>query len=257
MIAQHAEEPRLTVGAQAHEGENASRLGLQGWPAAAEESIVARDCILAKQVDAQLHVCHVSTTGTADVLQWAKARGTKVSAEVTPHHLLLTDDRLSTYDPVNKVNPPLRTRHDVDALRQALAEGVHRLRGHRPRPARDPGQGLRVVGGPSGHARPADRAVDRRRDDGADRAAGLARRGTGDEREARRDRRPDRPGPSDRGRRAREPRAGRPGRELDGERRRAREHRGQHPVRGHGTARRGDGHHPAWPGHRLAGRIAE
>jgi dihydroorotase len=124
VIAQHAEEPRLTVGAQAHEGEQAGRLGLQGWPAAAEESIVARDCLLALHAEARLHVCHVSTTGTADVLKWAKARGTKVSAEVTPHHLLLTDDRLNTYDPVNKVNPPLRADADVQALRQALADGV-------------------------------------------------------------------------------------------------------------------------------------
>jgi dihydroorotase len=124
VIAQHAEEPRLTVGAQAHEGEQAARLGLQGWPAAAEESIVARDCLLALHAEAKLHICHVSTTGTADVLKWAKARGTRVSAEVTPHHLLLTDDRLSTYDPVNKVNPPLRTNTDVQALRQALADGV-------------------------------------------------------------------------------------------------------------------------------------
>lgn len=124
VVAQHAEEPRLTVGAQAHEGEQAARLGLQGWPAAAEESIVARDCLLALHAGARLHVCHVSTAGTADVLRWAKARGTTVSAEVTPHHLLLTDDRLSTYDPVNKVNPPLRTGTDVQALRRALAEGV-------------------------------------------------------------------------------------------------------------------------------------
>ncbi|WNV84194.1 dihydroorotase [Umezawaea sp. Da 62-37] len=124
VIAQHAEEPRLTVGAQAHEGEQAARLGLQGWPAAAEESIVARDCLLALHAEARLHICHVSTTGTADVLKWAKARGTKVSAEVTPHHLLLTDDRLSTYDPVNKVNPPLRADADVQALRRALADGV-------------------------------------------------------------------------------------------------------------------------------------
>ncbi|AHH96120.1 dihydroorotase [Kutzneria viridogrisea] len=124
VIAQHAEEPRLTVGAQAHEGERAARLGLAGWPAAAEESIVARDCLLAKQVDARLHVCHVSTSGTVDVLRWAKARGTKVSAEVTPHHLLLTDERLEGYDPVNKVNPPLRTESDVQVLREALAEGV-------------------------------------------------------------------------------------------------------------------------------------
>ncbi len=133
VIAQHAEEPRLTVDAQAHEGEQAARLGLQGWPAAAEESIVARDCLLALHAGARLHICHVSTTGTAEILKWAKSRGAEVSpqagrprisAEVTPHHLLLTDDRLSTYDPVNKVNPPLRTAADVQALRQALADGV-------------------------------------------------------------------------------------------------------------------------------------
>ncbi|WP_231104700.1 dihydroorotase [Haloechinothrix halophila] len=124
VIAQHAEEPRLTVGAQAHEGTQAARLGLSGWPASAEESIVARDCILAAHAAARLHICHVSTSGTVDVLRWAKERGTQVSAEVTPHHLLLTDDRLETYDPVNKVNPPLRTGADAKTLREALAEGV-------------------------------------------------------------------------------------------------------------------------------------
>jgi dihydroorotase len=128
VIAQHAEEPRLTVGAQAHEGEHAARLGLAGWPASAEESIVARDCQLAAAAGARLHVCHVSTAGTADVLGWAKRRGGvdgfEVSAEVTPHHLLLTDERLATYDPVNKVNPPLRTGTDGTALRAALAAGV-------------------------------------------------------------------------------------------------------------------------------------
>ncbi|GGM71099.1 dihydroorotase [Longimycelium tulufanense] len=133
VIAQHAEEPRLTVGAQAHEGEAAARLGLAGWPAVAEESIVARDCLLAQHVGARLHICHVSTAGTADVLRWARRRPADVagrtaeallSAEVTPHHLLLTDERLASYDPVNKVNPPLRTGSDVDALRTALAEGV-------------------------------------------------------------------------------------------------------------------------------------
>ncbi|WP_026424383.1 dihydroorotase [Actinokineospora inagensis] len=124
VIAQHAEEPRLTVGAQAHEGDLAARLGLAGWPSVAEEAIVARDCLLARHVGARLHVCHVSTEGTAEVLRWAKARGTRVSAEVTPHHLLLDDERLSTYDPVNKVNPPLRTAADAKALRQALADGT-------------------------------------------------------------------------------------------------------------------------------------
>jgi len=124
VVAQHAEDPRLTAGAQAHEGEIAARLGLAGWPAAAEESIVARDCLLARDAAAALHVCHVSTAGTVDVLRWAKERGIRVSAEVTPHHLLLTDERLAGYDPVNKVNPPLRTAADTQALRAALAEGI-------------------------------------------------------------------------------------------------------------------------------------
>jgi dihydroorotase len=124
VVAQHAEEPRLTVGAQAHDGERAARLGLAGWPAAAEEAIVARDCLLAAEVGARLHVCHVSTAGTADILRWAKKRGDGISAEVTPHHLLLTDERLFTYDPANKVNPPLRTEADVEALRAALVDGV-------------------------------------------------------------------------------------------------------------------------------------
>ncbi|MEU5845490.1 dihydroorotase [Saccharopolyspora shandongensis] len=126
VVAQHAEEPRLTVGAQAHEGANAARLGLAGWPAPAEEAIVARDCLLAGHTGGTLHICHVSTEGTAEILRWWKSRESsgRVSAEVTPHHLLLTDDRLATYDPINKVNPPLRTDADVLALRQALADGT-------------------------------------------------------------------------------------------------------------------------------------
>ncbi len=124
VIAQHAEEPRLTVGAQAHEGPTAARLGLAGWPRAAEEAIVARDCLLARDAGARLHVCHVSTAGTTAVLGRAKDDGVRVSAEVTPHHLLLDDSRLHTYDPVNKVNPPLREAGDVTAVRAALAAGV-------------------------------------------------------------------------------------------------------------------------------------
>ena len=124
VIAQHAEEPRLTVGAQLHEGEVAARLGLAGWPAVAEESIIARDALLAGHVGARLHVCHVSTAGSVEILRWAKARGVRVTAEVTPHHLLLTDERAQGYDPVFKVNPPLRTSSDVAALRAALVQGV-------------------------------------------------------------------------------------------------------------------------------------
>ncbi|HXT46887.1 MAG TPA: dihydroorotase [Pseudonocardiaceae bacterium] len=124
VIAQHAEDPKLTAGAQAHEGRVAARLGLAGWPVAAEESIVARDCLLARDAGAALHICHVSTAGTVELLRWAKQRGIRVSAEVTPHHLSLTDERLSGYDPVNKVNPPLRTAADTEALRAALAQGI-------------------------------------------------------------------------------------------------------------------------------------
>jgi dihydroorotase len=124
VIAQHAEDHRLTVGAQAHEGVVASQLGLAGWPATAEETIVARDCALAREAGAALHVCHVSSRRTIEVLRAAKAQGVRVSAEVTPHHLLLTDAALTSYDPVNKVNPPLRTGEDTKAMRAALAEGV-------------------------------------------------------------------------------------------------------------------------------------
>ncbi|MBU3065155.1 dihydroorotase [Nocardia sp. NEAU-G5] len=124
LVAQHAEEPRLTKGAVAHEGPNAARLGLAGWPRAAEESIVARDALLARDAGARVHICHASTAGTVELLKWAKGQGISITAEVTPHHLLLDDSRLETYDAVNKVNPPLREASDVAALRTALAEGV-------------------------------------------------------------------------------------------------------------------------------------
>ncbi len=124
VIAQHAEEPRLTEGAQMHEGEVSTRLGLTGWPAVAEEAIIARDVLLAEHVGSRLHVCHVSTAGSVEVLRQAKARGVRVTAEVTPHHLLLTDELAASYDPVYKVNPPLRTAADVAALRAALIDGV-------------------------------------------------------------------------------------------------------------------------------------
>ncbi|SIR87639.1 dihydroorotase [Williamsia sterculiae] len=124
LIAQHAEEPRLTVGAIANEGATASRLGLPGWPRSAEESIVARDAILARDAGARVHICHASTEGTVQLLRWAKAQGIAITAEVTPHHLLLDDSRLETYDAVNKVNPPLREIRDTTALAGALADGT-------------------------------------------------------------------------------------------------------------------------------------
>jgi len=124
VIAQHAQEPRLTVGSQMNEGFVSSQLGLKGWPAIAEEAIIARDILLADHVQSRLHICHVTTAGGVEIIRWAKARGMKVTAEVTPHHLILTDELARSYDPVFKVNPPLRSESDVMALREALADGT-------------------------------------------------------------------------------------------------------------------------------------
>ncbi len=124
VVAQHAQEPRLTEDAQMNEGELSGELGLTGWPAVAEESVIARDVLLAQHVGARLHVCHVSTAGSVDVLRWAKSRGVQVTAEVTPHHLLLTEELARGYDSRFKVNPPLRREEDVQALRAGLADGT-------------------------------------------------------------------------------------------------------------------------------------
>ena len=124
VVAQHAQEPRLTVGAQMNEGALSSELGLAGWPAVAEEAIIARDVLLAEHVGARLHICHLSTAGSVDIVRWAKARGIAVTAEVTPHHLLLTEELARSYDARFKVNPPLRCDEDVHALRGALADGT-------------------------------------------------------------------------------------------------------------------------------------
>lgn len=124
VIAQHAQEPRLTEGAQLNEGSLSSELGLGGWPAVAEEAIIARDVLLAAHVGARLHVCHVSTAGSVEVIRWARARGIAVTSEVTPHHLLLTQELARGYDSRFKVNPPLRRQEDVEALRSGLADGT-------------------------------------------------------------------------------------------------------------------------------------
>ena len=139
VVAQHAQEPRLTEDAQMHEGVVSAELGLRGWPAAAEEAIVARDVLLAGHVGSRLHVLHVSTAGSVDIVRWAKERGIDVTAEVTPHHLLLTDESARGYDPVYKVNPPLRTATDVEAVRAGLADGTIDSVGtdHAPHPAED------------------------------------------------------------------------------------------------------------------------
>lgn len=124
VIAQHAQDPRLTEGAQMNEGAVSAELGLTGWPAVAEESIIARDVLLAEHVGSRLHVCHLSTAGSVDIIRWAKKRGVNVTAEVTPHHLLLTDELVRDYDARFKVNPPLRREEDVMAVREGLADGT-------------------------------------------------------------------------------------------------------------------------------------
>lgn len=124
VIAQHAQDPRLTEGAQMNEGAVSAELGLAGWPAVAEESIIARDVLLAEHVGSRLHVCHLSTAGSVDIIRWAKKRGINVTAEVTPHHLLLTDELVRGYDARYKVNPPLRRHEDVMAVREGLADGT-------------------------------------------------------------------------------------------------------------------------------------
>ena len=139
VVAQHAQDPRLTEGSQMHEGVVSAELGLRGWPAVAEESIIARDVLLAQHVGSRLHVCHLSTAGSVDIIRWAKGRGIDVTAEVTPHHLLLTDQMARTYSPLYKVNPPLRTAEDVEAVREALADGTIDVVGtdHAPHPLED------------------------------------------------------------------------------------------------------------------------
>ena len=159
-----------------NEGELSGVLGLHGWPAVAEEAIIARDVLLAAHVGSRLHVCHVSTAGSVEILRWAKSKGWNVTAEVTPHHLLLTDELATTYDPVFKVNPPLRTADDVEALRAGAGRRHDRRRRHRPRAALARGQGVRVGRGGDGDARPGDGAVGRAGGDGRDRPARLGRR---------------------------------------------------------------------------------
>lgn len=125
VVSQHSQDPALAgPAACCHEGELSGRLGLPGWPGIAEEVIVARDVMLARHTGSRVHVAHVSTAGSVEVLRWAKAQGISVTAEVTPHHLLLTTDLLTGYDPTFKVNPPLRPQEDVEALRAALADGT-------------------------------------------------------------------------------------------------------------------------------------
>ncbi|MFY8204247.1 MAG: dihydroorotase, partial [Actinomycetes bacterium] len=139
VIAQHAQDPRLTENAQMNESELSGKLGLIGWPAIAEEAIVARDVLLTEHVKSKLHICHASTAGTVEILRWAKDKKVNVTAEVTPHHLFLNQTSCESYNTNFKVNPPLRTSKDVEELRKALAQGIIDVvaTDHAPHPIED------------------------------------------------------------------------------------------------------------------------
>ena len=139
VIAQHAQDPRLTENAQMNESELSGKLGLIGWPAIAEEAIVARDVLLTEHVKSKLHICHASTAGTVEILRWAKDKEVNVTAEVTPHHLFLNQTSCESYNANFKVNPPLRTSKDVEELRKALAQGIIDVvaTDHAPHPIED------------------------------------------------------------------------------------------------------------------------
>jgi dihydroorotase len=124
LIAQHSQNPEKTVGSQMNAGALAVELGLVGWPAAAEEEIIKRDIELALELDAQLHICHLTTAGAVEIVRWGKGKGARVTAEVTPHHLMLDEQLVTSYDPVFKVNPPLRSAEDALVLREALIDGT-------------------------------------------------------------------------------------------------------------------------------------
>jgi dihydroorotase len=124
VIAQHAEDPALVAGGHMHEGEWSSRLGIPGRPAEAETTIVARDLALAARAGARYHVLHLSTAGAADLVREAKARGVRVTAEASPQHFTLTDESCATFDPVFKMNPPLRTARDVEGVIAGLVDGT-------------------------------------------------------------------------------------------------------------------------------------
>ena len=176
VIAQHAQDPRLTEGAQMNEGAVSAELGLAGWPAVAEESIIARDVLLAEHVGSRLHVCHLSTAGSVDIIRWAKRRGVNVTAEVTPHHLLLTDELARGYDAHFKVNPPLRREEDVRAVREGLADGTIDIvaTDHAPHPAE--AKACEWPAAANGMVGPRERAARRAARDGRHRDAELGRR---------------------------------------------------------------------------------
>jgi len=123
-VADHCEDPTLTAGAAMHEGIVSTRLGLKGYPSAGEEIMVARDIILAELTGGQVHLCHLSSRGSVELVRRAKEKGLRVTAEVCPHHFTLTHDAVEGYNTNAKMSPPLREAADRDALRQAIADGT-------------------------------------------------------------------------------------------------------------------------------------
>ena len=245
VIAQHAQEPRLTEGAQMNEGALSGVLGLQGWPAVAEEAIIARDVLLAAHVGSRVHVCHLSTAGSVEIVRWAKSRGYPVTAEVTPHHLLLTEDLVASYDPIYKVNPPLRSAADVEALRDGLADGTIDCvaTDHAPHPVEDkecewPAAAMGMVGLETALPVVQQAMVDTGLLDWAGVADRMAHRPAAIGRLAR-------ARPPDRGGCAGQPDAVRPGGVLGGRPGGSRQPIPQHAVRRDRTARPGRGDVPA------------
>lgn len=138
LIAQHSQEPRLTEDSQMNESYLAQELGLKGWPTVAEEMIIARDILLSLYLDVRVHVCHLSSARAVELVRWGKSQGARISAEATPHHLFLTQEEVRGQDPLFKVNPPLRSQKDVEAVQAGLADGTIDVVGtdHAPHPRR-------------------------------------------------------------------------------------------------------------------------
>lgn len=138
VIAQHSQEPRLTEDSQMNESCLAQELGLKGWPTVAEEMIIARDILLSLYLDVRVHICHLSSARAVELVRWGKSQGARISAEATPHHLFLTQEEVRGRDPLFKVNPPLRSQKDVEAVQAGLADGTIDLVGtdHAPHPRR-------------------------------------------------------------------------------------------------------------------------
>jgi hypothetical protein len=253
VISQHAEDPSLVAGGHMHEGEWSSRLGIPGRPAEAESIIVARDLELVRLTGGRYHVLHMSTARATELIRQAKAEGLRVTAEASPQHFSLTDAACASFDPVFKMNPPLRRRRRRD--HRGSGRRHHRCHRDRPRAPRAGGEGAAVRGGPAGHARRRDRArgdahqAGRARPADDARGAGAALVAPGPHRRARRP-----PRPAGRAGRGGQSVCHRPGRAMGTRRRAYGQPVAQHAVRGHEAHRPHTAHPPARGAGRRPGR---